>query len=515
MACAHDLPFVWQPTMQAWNAGYITEVPYTYGYYRELNPLWLRFVMGLAGYRFPTSGHACELGFGQGLSINIHASATGWHWHGTDFNPAQVAFAQELARAAGHPATLCDDAFEEFVGRPDLPNFDFIALHGIWSWIQDDSRQAILDLIRRKLNVGGVVYLSYNALPGWAPMLPVRHLLASHARSNGGPLRERAQQALDFCERLLATDPIYQQIAPLIKERVPALRDHPIEYLLHEYFNHQWEPQIFSGLASSLKTAKLDYACSADPFDHVEALHTTAEQQSVLAALTDPLVREDARDVMVGRSFRKDCWIKGARLLPPEERQTLIEQQRIALCSPRSAISMTVRGATREATMKEAVHEPLLEAFEQHGPLTIGELQSRLQAQDIATSQTIEALLVLAGSGHVHPIQESTERTRRCCHAFNSHVLAQNGDILQYLASPVTGGGIALDHVSRLMLQAAQSGNELDAWVRHVWQRLDSSGRRLMKDGTALPDAASNLAELRTLAANFHDQRLPYCRRWA
>ncbi|WP_244193810.1 class I SAM-dependent methyltransferase [Bordetella genomosp. 12] len=498
--------------MQAWNAGYITEVPYTYGYYRELNPLWLTFVMGLAGYRFPATGHACELGFGQGLSVNIHASASGWDWHGTDFNPAQAAFAQELARTAGHTACLRDDAFEAFARRADLPDFDFIALHGIWSWIPDHSRQAILDLIHRKLKVGGVVYVSYNALPGWAPMLPIRHLLALHARSTGGPLIARAQQALDFCDRLLAAEPLYQQLAPLIKERVPALREHPMEYLLHEYFNKQWEPQTFSNVADSLARAKLDFACSADPFDHVETLHTTTEQQAVLAGLADPVLREDARDIMVGRSFRKDCWIKGARQLSPEERQHDIAQQRVVLCTPRSAISMTVRGATREATMKESVHEPLLDLLEQHGPISIGELQSRLQAQDIAASQTLEALLVLAGSGHVHPVQDSTATTRRFCRNLNRHVLAQSGDLLQYLASPVTGGGIALDHVSRLMLEAVQAGGDLDAWVAHAWRRLDASGRRLMKDGNALPDEASNLAELRSLAEHFQAQRLPLMR---
>ena len=68
-------------------------------------------------------------------------------------------------------ANLSDESFEEFCRRQDLPDFDFIGLHGIWSWVSDKNRQVIVDFIRRKLKVGGVVYVSYNTQPGWAPMI--------------------------------------------------------------------------------------------------------------------------------------------------------------------------------------------------------------------------------------------------------------------------------------------------------------------------------------------------------
>jgi SAM-dependent methyltransferase len=66
---------------------------------------------------------------------------------------------------------LFDESFAEFASR-DLPEFDYIGLHGIWSWISDENRAVIVDFIRRKLKVGGVLYISYNTLPGWAPLPP-------------------------------------------------------------------------------------------------------------------------------------------------------------------------------------------------------------------------------------------------------------------------------------------------------------------------------------------------------
>lgn len=126
--------------MSDWTAGYVADIGYTYGYYAELNPNRVKLAFINQGLVFPEVGTACELGFGQGLSANIHAAASVAQWHGTDFNPSQAGFAQELAVASGTGAKLYDEAFDEFCSRTDSPDFDYIGLHGIWSWISDENR---------------------------------------------------------------------------------------------------------------------------------------------------------------------------------------------------------------------------------------------------------------------------------------------------------------------------------------------------------------------------------------
>jgi hypothetical protein len=121
--------------MSDWSAGYVADIGYTFGYYQELNPLRAKLAFLNSGLNVPEFGHACELGFGQGLSASLHAAASVTSWQGTDFNPSQAAFAQDLIAASGANAKLYDEAFAEFANRADLPDFDFIGLHGIWSWI--------------------------------------------------------------------------------------------------------------------------------------------------------------------------------------------------------------------------------------------------------------------------------------------------------------------------------------------------------------------------------------------
>jgi len=192
--------------MSDWTAGYVADIGYTYGYYTELNPLRVKLAFLKAGLALPSIGTACELGFGQGISANIHAAASITQWHGTDFNPSQAAFAQDLAAASGANAQLVDDAFADFAQRPDLPEFDYIGVHGIWSWISDENRAVMVEFIRRKLKVGGVLYISYNTLPGWASFAPMRHLMTEHANvlgSDGHGIVSRVDGAIDFADQAL------------------------------------------------------------------------------------------------------------------------------------------------------------------------------------------------------------------------------------------------------------------------------------------------------------------------
>ena len=111
-----------------WSSGYVADINYTYGYYPALNPMNLRLSLLFAGIKPPKINQACELGFGQGISINCHSAGTSVAWSGNDFNPAHTSFATEVNLAAGCSAHLSEDDFEKFCSNLNLPDFDFIAL---------------------------------------------------------------------------------------------------------------------------------------------------------------------------------------------------------------------------------------------------------------------------------------------------------------------------------------------------------------------------------------------------
>ena len=320
--------------MDDWTQGYVADIGYTLGYYRELNPLRIPLLLLCAGVAPPEIDTACELGFGQGLSLNIHAAASEAQWYGTDFNPAQAAYARSLGVTSGSDARLFDDSFAEFCARPDLPDFAYIGLHGIWSWISEDNRRIIVDFVRRKLKVGGILYISYNTQPGWAAMIPMRRLLAEHISvmsARGGSWASRIDAALDFAGSLMEADPIFTRVNPSVGERIKALKDQDRRYLAHEYFNRDWLPVSFSEMSEWLSSAKLTYVCSASYLDNIDSLNLTPAQQGVLMNISDPTFRELVRDFMVNQQFRRDYWVRGARRLTTFEQNEALRQQKVVL----------------------------------------------------------------------------------------------------------------------------------------------------------------------------------------
>ena len=86
-----------------WTSGYLAEIDYTHGYYRELAPSLIDMALLMSGHEPPdrSSMRYLELGYGQGLSANVHAAASPGEFWGADFNPAHAANALSLATHAG------------------------------------------------------------------------------------------------------------------------------------------------------------------------------------------------------------------------------------------------------------------------------------------------------------------------------------------------------------------------------------------------------------------------------
>ena len=500
-----------------WTSGYVADIGYTYGYYLELNPLRVKLAFLNAGLVYPEFGTACELGFGQGVSANIHAAASVTEWHGTDFNPAQAAFAQELATLSGSGAKLYDDSFAEFAKRTDLPDFDYIGLHGIWSWISDENRSVIVDFIHKKLKVGGVLYISYNTMPGWAAFAPMRNLMKEHADvigAEGDGIVKRVDGAIEFVNKFLATNPLYAKSNPLVADRVTKLKDQNRHYLAHEYFNHYWLPMHFATMAEWLKPSKLDYACSANYLDHIDVINLTADQQLFLNEIPDALFRQSIRDFMVNQQFRKDYWVKGARKLSAFEQTEALRQQKLILVNNRHDVSLQVNGALGEATMSEVIYNPILDILADHTPKTIAQLEQVVADKGILFAQLIQAIVLLSGAGHLAAVQDDAviEESKKHTDKLNSLLLDKarsNGDI-SYLASPVIACGVGVGRFQQLFLLAILQGKKKPAEYAEVaWQILAAQGQKIIKDGKALETPEENLAELIEQATQFAAKQLP------
>jgi len=514
----------------------VAEIDYTHGYYRELNPLLMGFAALHAGVRceLPEGLRYLELGFGQGLSLNIHAAALAGEFWGVDLNPSHAAQAKEMARASGSRLQIYDASFEAFAARGDLPQFDVIGLHGVWSWISPANRALLTEFIGRQLATGGIVYLSYNTMPGWSAAAPLRELLSLHARDGQGSalgIVERIDASVAFAQALHDAGALYFKANPAVADRLKQLQGQSRHYLAHEYFNADWEPMPFARLHAAMDDARLSFVGSAHILDHIEAIQISAEGRALLAKQSHPVMRETVRDYLVNQQFRRDLFVRGPRRLTATQRMAALRGLRFALCTMPGAVALKAKSALGEVQLSEAIYRPLMHAIQRltaqqqaqavpgaTAPRlvfpTLGQLEDDLRrtAPAVNTVQLLQALAVLVGLGHL-ALAQSPERCASAqarCDRLNAWIVAQaiDGGEITHLASPATGGGIALSRLEQLLMLAATKGLQTPALqANFIWEMLQSRGQRLLKQGQPLESAQDHLDELLAQARAFEQNR--------
>jgi SAM-dependent methyltransferase len=505
--------------MAEWGSGYVTDTAYVHDFCRVQTPAILSFAALAKNVAAPAvNGEPlayCDLGCGQGFTANVIAAANPRaEVFAADFNPTHIASARGLANEAGlNNVEFREADFEELLHDSSLPEFDIICLHGVYSWINARHRETIVAFIRRRLKPGGLVYLSYDAMPGWAGIAPLRRVLVQHAAASGALSEIAAEQALAFGDRLMELDARFYRMYPYVSAQMDRLKKLPRSYLAHELLTRSWQAFSFADVAAELADAKLTFLASAYLVDHVDRVNFTEAQQSFLAQITDPLLGETTRDMIMGRQFRRDIFVKGAMPLRPRPARERWLQTRLVLSVPADEVQLTFETALGTLQLRPDIYKPVIEVLDD-GAMTLQELMQRPPVSRLEWVSLTDAIKVLIGRGDLHPALplEGEEERTASTNGFNNAVLAwaKESAELGYLASPVTGGGIRVDQLTQLYLLAKQqSAPDPGGLMAKIAM---TSGYSIEKDGKKL-GAEETVAALTAQAAQIEQRTVPLLRR--
>jgi predicted O-methyltransferase YrrM len=506
--------------MSGWTEGYVAEIPYTHGYHRELSPAMLSLALTMRGVRSPDLMQEltyCELGIGHGISLMIHAACfPNIRFYGTDFNPAHTVYAREFTEKAGLTnLTVLNDSFEELLSR-QLPPMDFIVLHGVYSWISSRNRQLIIEFINQRLKPGGVVYVSYNAMPGWAGGVPMRDLLRLHATRMSPavlPITDKVKAAVDFVTDLSSKNALYFKTDSAMSKRLEGLKSQDQSYIAHEYFNEEWHPKYFYEVAEEMAAARLTYACSAKITDHVDPANLPPAAIQHVAQIQDTVIRETVRDFYVNRQFRRDIYTRGASMLPKNERDNNLMKLRWLMVLAHEHVAPTI---TRETGETNPAFPKIPEVFVEvlrEGAVSAQQMMGREKIAALGRNRVMQALAFMAGTGYLHPeVPESIAKVAmESVQRFNSAVLAQASEgRICHLACSRTGQALATTQLSLLQTGAYQRGTREPVALAHeLWRYISGYGHKMVKNGTRLETNEENIAYLSDLAREFIEQEVP------
>jgi len=428
--------------MDAGADGYFAGGGYTMEFYRQATPVWLRFAALLCGHRAPRLDRPfrwVDLGCGQGLTaLFVAAAHPGAEICAYDFDPGHIDHARTLAQAAGlENVTLEAASFAELAARPGAADVDFIVLHGVWSWVSAAQRQHLIDYIDRRLAPGGLVYISYNTLAGWAAMLPVQRYLYHYAQAHPGPPAAMREGALSQLAAAEAAGAAFFRDNPAVAARVADMRRMVPRYLAHEYLHAHWMPSDFPEVATAMARARCSYVGSATLLDNFAPFTVPPGMANLLDEAT-PLV-EALRDFGGGQTLRRDIYRRGAERPPAgETARSLDDITLFGMGVPlEDGLSVQTRYGAR-AVLEPGLYHPLVARLES-GVLPLAELRAALT--DTGALPQIAAVLAAGGMGHP---ELPGAPGRASAAALNEAIRRANEDgaAIELLAAPVLGSAV-------------------------------------------------------------------------
>jgi SAM-dependent methyltransferase len=187
--------------------------------------------------------------------------------------------------------------------------FDYILVHGVYSWVPEPVQGRILSLCGRLLAPHGIAYVSYNVLPGWRSRSMLRDMLLYRARgaATAGERLARAWDLLDVLAAGFGDDP--RPEAEVLRREVEYLCKARASYLYHEYLEETNAPVLFGDFLARAEGHGLRYL--ADTQLHTMFASTLgAAAQAVLEGIEPQAEQEQAMDFLTLRPFRRTLLVR-------------------------------------------------------------------------------------------------------------------------------------------------------------------------------------------------------------
>lgn len=399
-------------------SGYVLDSSYANTFFQELSPAWLNYtraVNGIPGRRLDRPFTYLELGAGLGHSCVVNAGAFPYgEFYACDLNPAHVSAGRAHADALGLSNFTFHEASFEQLRSLDLPGFDFIVLHGVYSWVDAKARADVLEILRTKLNPGGLVYVSYNCMPGWASEMPVRRLLVELAASGTGDSADKMKHAAEVLKRLSDRKLRFFDANPEAVQAVEAYGRVPPNYLAHEFFNAAWEPFYSIDVATELAEAQLTFVGSATLPDNYPALIIDEASVEALKGLATPREVHLAMDFATNRRFRRDVFIRTDTPRSPDDAARALQETVIGCVAEPATLTNRIRVPRGQITF-QADFIDALKSLLRDGSVTLGAAVNALAQSGGSSarnpSDIVRNLMYLVAGGALMPFaQEFRQR---------------------------------------------------------------------------------------------------------
>ncbi|QCD53239.1 class I SAM-dependent methyltransferase [Campylobacter sp. RM16192] len=297
-------------------------LPYFSMAFPECSPTRIEAIASFLSFNPPSSKEAKVLEIGCSYGGNLFPFAIAnpdAKVVGIDLSEVQINKAKELAKQMRVDnikfiqkdiCELNDEDVKEF-GK-----FDYIICHGVYSWVPDFVKEAILKTIKKLLSPNGIAYISYNVYPGWKIKDIIRDFLmfgTKELENEGEIIRaNKAKELLSVFKEYMkfcTKDGIKADFmnAKLLLEHIEGIEKIKSDsYIVHEYLEIFNDPIYFKDFAKRLDDEGLAYLSDVNLDDVFKAdLGLEGFDEYINANFTNRIDKEQAIDFFTNRVFRQ------------------------------------------------------------------------------------------------------------------------------------------------------------------------------------------------------------------
>lgn len=500
---------------EMWIDGYIMGTEYTENFYYTLTPAMISYctmIRGFAPQNCTDSFNYFELGCGNGMSTNILAASNPQgNFFANDFNQKHIENANKTAKNGGlGNVQFFEKSFEDMLAVK-LPKMDYICLHGIYSWVSDESRTYIRKFIEKNLKPDGTVYISYNCKAGWSYFMPLRDIMLRVFEEAEGDVAKKISASFGYIEKMIEKKPKFFEEHPYAKKMMKFLKTKNVNYIAHELFNRNWTLFNHSDVARDMQEMGLAMVGGGNAVDNIKVFNVPENMMDIFNRIHDPVFAEDFKDLIMNKQFRVDIFRKNAKAPTKQEIIELFFNHRVVMNKPAADCEMKAKIPVGNLGLKEEIYRPIineLDAGAQKISDLYGKLKSKLNNCDAETF--INYINKLVAVGYIFPAVPENVRDNavESCRKFNESVINStlDGHKAEFMASPVLGAGMKFGFIEQMMIHAYKSKAKNPP--EFIWNIMKKKNLKIQSGGKRIESDADNLKHLQETQKRFQEKSL-------
>ena len=200
----------------------------------------------------------------------------------------------------------------------DFGKFDYIIVHGVFSWVPENVKDKIIKICNENLNEEGIAYISYNTYPGWKEPDKIREMMIYANKYfpeiSLGDKNQRGKAFISIvAEQMKLYEDIVEKKGDFIKQ-IEELLEMQDYYVAHEYlesFNH---PLYLNEFVDLIKKENLQYVSDvALRLSIISTYNQDTVNKLQQLSQGDHVIKEQCLDFILDTKFRRSLICKNSQ----------------------------------------------------------------------------------------------------------------------------------------------------------------------------------------------------------